>query len=222
MSKFSHIKTWIFDLDDTLYAPSTGFSKHMVEVQRQSLARLLNCDISDVQTLLKNLVMKHGGAPFTGLHKENLIDMDSFIKEGFKLNYSLLTPCETSKNILKNIRGRKVVFTNSPINHVHKVLIHRGFQHAFLPENIFDVTRLDFQTKPKKEPYDFVLNTLVESARNCIMIEDNLENLKAAKELGMTTVSVHVAGVKESYVDFSYANLVEFLEDVSADLAISC
>jgi putative hydrolase of the HAD superfamily len=218
MSKFSHIKTWIFDLDDTLYAPSTGFSAHMASVQKQSLSGLLKTDISGVTALLKSLVKKHGGAPFTGLHKEKSIDMDRFIEEGFQLDHSLLKACDLSQKILLNIQGRKVIFTSSPKNHVDKVLHRLEYQHIFSDENIFDVTRLDFETKPNQVPYDFVLNSLSEVAENCVMVEDNLKNLEIAKDMGMTTVAVHVDGEKPSYVDFSYITLIDFLEDVSADL----
>lgn len=216
MSKFAHIKTWLFDLDDTLYAPATGFSKHMAEVQHQSLAKMLGVDLLGIKTVLTDLVAKHGGAPFTGLYKEKSIDMDAFIEEGFVLRHDMLEPCALTRAMLESMQGRKVIFTNSPKNHANNILKRLGYEHIFEDEYIFDVTRLNFETKPKIEPYQKVLTDLKEEPQNCLLIEDSLANLKTAKELGMTTVSVHVSGEKLAYVDYAYEDIQSFLADATA------
>lgn len=213
MSKFSHVKTWLFDLDDTLYAPETGFSQHMSKIQHKALAGQLNIDISKVRPYLLALVEKHGGAPFTGLYKENAIDMELFIEEGFKLDHGMLNECVETSNRLQNLVGDKFIFTNSPRRHAKNVLQALGLSEIFSVQSIFDVTRLGYESKPLKSSFLHVLNELGEVAENCAMIEDSLQNLKMAKQLGMTTVWVHGCGKKPDYVDFSYPCLIDFLKD---------
>lgn len=214
MAKFSHVKTWLFDLDDTLYAPETGFSKYMANHQRATLAKLLNTDIASIQVLTSKLIQKYGGAPFTGLHQEGVLDMDAFIDEGFRLDHGKIEKCEMTKKMLLNISGRKVVFTNSPKSHADNILKTLEYQNIFSDEHIFDVTRLEFETKPLKSSYEKVLVALNEVAEHCILVEDSLKNLEMAKSMGMTTVSVYHNGEKPNYVDYAYLTLKDFLQDV--------
>jgi putative hydrolase of the HAD superfamily len=46
-------------------------------------------------------------------------------------------------------------------------------------------------------------------ADRCVMVEDNLENLKTAKRLGMATVWVARSARLPAYVDFSIRNLLQ-------------
>lgn len=213
MSKFSHITAWLFDLDDTLYAPKTGFSKHMSKVQHQALADQLNIDMEQVRPYLLALVEKHGGAPFTGLFKESAIDMDLFIEEGFKLDHGMLSECAETASSLDKLHGRKFIFTNSPKVHAENVLKALGLSEVFDVQSIFDVTRLAYDSKPLKSSFKKVLVEVGESGENCAMIEDSLPNLKMAKSLGMTTVWVHGEGDKPDYVDYAYSEILTFLKD---------
>ncbi len=213
---FSDQTVWLFDLDDTLYAPQTGFAKAMGLVQHQALANQLNVTVTEVKPILTGLVEQYGGAPFTGLHKTKMIDMDRFIEEGFDLNYSSLKPDLDVLAYLKVLPGRKVVFTNSPQCHAQKVLKALGLNSVFDEADIFDVVRLNFESKPKKSAFEFVLAELAVAPENCVMIEDSLSNLKVAKDYGMTTVSVYAEGQKPPYVDFAHTDLKSFLSNVSA------
>ena len=215
MSKFSHVTAWLFDLDDTLYAPETGFSKHMSKVQHQALAGQLNIDMKQVKPYLLALVEKHGGAPFTGLFKENAIDMDLFIEEGFKLDHGMLSECAETVSSLNKLHGGKFIFTNSPKVHAENVLKALGLSGVFDIQSIFDVTRLDYDSKPLKSSFEKVLIEIGEPGESCAMIEDSLPNLKMAKSFGMTTVWVHGEGDKPDYVDYAYTDILTFLKDAA-------
>ena len=213
---FSDQTVWLFDLDDTLYAPQTGFAKAMGLVQHQALAKQLDVDVAEVKPILTKLVEQYGGAPFTGLHKTKMIDMDRFIDEGFDLNYPSLKADLDVVAYLKALPGRKVVFTNSPQCHAQKVLKALGLNSVFDEAGIFDVVRLNFESKPKSSAFDFVLSQLGVAPQNCVMVEDSLSNLKVAKDFGMTTVSVYAEGQKPPFVDHGYPDLKSFLSNVSA------
>tara|TARA_R110000868_G_scaffold218576_2_gene469344 strand:+ start:267851 stop:268498 length:648 start_codon:yes stop_codon:yes gene_type:complete len=215
MGQFSHVKVWIFDLDDTLYAPE-AFSAHMTHTIRTTLARHLGLTMEECSAYCQKLIKTHGGAPFTGLHREAAVDMDSFISEGFDLDTSLLKSCLQTKDALMSLKGRKVVFTNSPSCHAGKVLTALDYVDIF--EKIFDVTMFDFDSKPNLAPYDFVLKSLGVAGTECVMVEDSLKNLKTAKGLGITTVYVH--GDKpdtEGVADYIYDNVLDFLHDAIKD-----
>lgn len=212
MNKFAHINTWLFDLDDTLYAPSK-FSKHMFENLHSSLSRHLNMSADEVSVLCKSLSKKYNALPFTGLHRDTDLDMESFIKEGFDLDTSLLKRCPQTKEILENLEGRKVVFTNSPKCHAGKILEVLDYIHIF--SDIYDVRAFNFDTKPMVEPYNVVLKGLNVDPEKCVMIEDSYKNLITAKKLGMTTVYVYgTEDVDPNIVDYKYGTLLEFLEDI--------
>lgn len=213
---FSDKTVWLFDLDDTLYAPQTGFAKAMGLVQHQALANQLNVTVTEVKPILTELVEQYGGAPFTGLHKTKMIDMDRFIEEGFELDYPSLKSDLDVVAYLKALPGRKVIFTNSPQCHAQKVLKALGLDSIFKAADIFDVVRLNFESKPKRSAFEFVLAELAVAPQNCVMIEDSLSNLKVAKDFGMTTVSVYAKGQKSPFVDHGYPDLKSFLSNASA------
>ena len=99
--------------------------------------------------------------------------------------------------------GRKFVFSNAPVHYAQSVLRALGIYDLFSAVYTIEHTRY----RPKPDSFGFL--RLCRShhlrPRRCIMVEDNLDNLRTAKRLGMKTVWVTGAAVLRSkapgYVD---------------------
>ena len=77
--------------------------------------------------------------------------------------------------------------------------------HARSAEEVlahFGVECLRLRPKPKQAAYLTVLHRLGVRAVDCVMVEDTVENLRPAKQLGMTTVWLHQQPRRPPYVDY--------------------
>ena len=86
-----------------------------------------------------------------------------------------------------------------------RVVAALGIEGLFV--DIFDIRIANYQPKPNPDPYRQVLERLALSGEQCVMVEDQPQNLKTAKEFGMKTVLVATSGTAQdySYVDAQLA-----------------
>jgi putative hydrolase of the HAD superfamily len=97
------------------------------------------------------------------------------------------------RHVLKSLPGKKVVFSNAPQHYARAVL------KLLRVDDLFDEVMAVEHTRyrPKPDVYGFLklLQRHRMRAAQCVMVEDSVENLAAAKRLGMRTVWVD-AGTK--------------------------
>ncbi len=108
------------------------------------------------------------------------------------LNFSLLGgPNEKLISILESCPLKLVAFSNGPRMYVLRVLKEIGLDKVFPPERIFAVDDVLPYCKPEKEAFEKILDVVgVKDPSECIMVEDSMKNIRAAKQLGMRTVLV--------------------------------
>lgn len=83
-----------------------------------------------------------------------------------------------------------VAFSNGPRKYVSRVLKEIGLAQFFPPERLFAVTDVLPHCKPDKGSFDMVLESIGARPEECIMVEDSMKNVRAAKALGMRTILV--------------------------------
>lgn len=83
-----------------------------------------------------------------------------------------------------------VVFSNGPRKYVLRVLEELGLDSYFAPENVFAVTDVLPNCKPEPAAFEMVLKRVGADPAECVMVEDSMKNVRAAKALGMKTVLV--------------------------------
>ncbi len=94
--------------------------------------------------------------------------------------------------MLRRLPGRKILLTNAPAIYSGKVLRHLGVQRHFSHHIAIEDMRVHGQLRPK--PSKLMLRRLLRKhgvhPRRCILVEDTLDNLRSAKQLGLRTVWV--------------------------------
>ena len=109
--------------------------------------------------------------------------------------------------MLQRLPGRKIIFSNAPRHYLDAILEITGLWRRF--DASYSVEDLGFRPKPMRTGFLALLRAERLNARNCIMVEDSLANLVAAKKLGMRTVWVS-AGLRQSpFVDVKIRNIRE-------------
>jgi putative hydrolase of the HAD superfamily len=94
--------------------------------------------------------------------------------------------------LLKRLPGRKILLTNAPRRYSHDVMRHLGLHRHFakhIPIELMHVHR-QMRPKPSKQLLRKLLAKERMPGRRCVLVEDTVDTLKAAKALGVRTVWV--------------------------------
>ncbi|PLX92989.1 MAG: pyrimidine 5'-nucleotidase [Desulfuromonas sp.] len=182
------MKTLLFDLDNTLYAPECDlFSLIDVRINRymQEVVGIAEGEVdglrrqywADYGVTLQGLIRHHGVDPDDYLHYVHDVDVATRIG-----------PDPQLRQTLERLPQRKAVFTNG--SHEHAVRVLKTLEITDCFDAIFDIRIADYIPKPHPQPYQNVLDRLDATPGDCVMIEDTEANLRTAKALGMRTVLV--------------------------------
>ncbi len=208
----SEIKTIVFDLDNTLYPKETGLLNEVGKRINEFICKKFNLNDEDATTHRKKFFHKYG-TTLKGLMIEEGIEPEEYLKFVHNLNTkNFLKRDEELINVLGRIKQKKIIFTNSPKEHVLSVIKVLGIECFF--SGIYDIRFLEFDNKPQKEAYTKVVKHASIDPRESMMVDDYEHNLLPAKELGMTTVLVgNGDDTKFPYVDY-YINKITEIEKI--------
>ena len=122
----------LFDLDDTLYPLSSGISSHVKTNIEAYMIEKLGIEESKIENL-GNLLYKNYGTTMAGLraigYNFDYDEYHSFVHG--RLPYDNIKPDPVLKQILKNMRMRKLIFTNGDMIHAVRALKRLGLEDCF-------------------------------------------------------------------------------------------
>ncbi|MDX2494585.1 MAG: pyrimidine 5'-nucleotidase [Desulfuromusa sp.] len=182
------MKAVLFDLDNTLYpAERDLFSLIDVRINRymEEVVAIAPLDVDG----LRRHYWKEYGATLQGLIRHHGVDAEDYLDyvHAVDVTSRLAIDIELQRT-LNNLRLQSYVFTNGSRCHADRVVTALGLDGLFA--DVFDIRIADYQPKPNPDPYRQVLDKLGLSGDQCIMVEDQLQNLQMAKEFGMKTVLI--------------------------------
>ena len=114
------------------------------------------------------------------------------------------------RHVLKALPGRKVVFSNAPQHYAHAVLKLLRVDDLF--DDVMAVEHTRYRPKPDSFGFMRLMKKHRVKAAQCVMVEDSLENLLAAKRLGMHTVWVSAGNKNAPYVDVKIRDVKQLLK----------
>jgi|SRR5690606_30268731 putative hydrolase of the HAD superfamily len=185
--RFAHVTDWVFDLDNTLY-PHRSNLFAQIDVRITSyIAELLTLPREEARALQKKLYLEYG-TTLNGLMELHGIDPDDFLQKVHDIDYSWLEPDPRLGDAIRQLPGRKFIFTNGDRRHAERTARQLGILDQF--DDIFDIMAADLQPKPAQQTYDKFLALHRVAGNNAVMFEDLARNLVVPKALGMTTVLI--------------------------------
>lgn len=203
--------TWIFDLDNTLHDASHAIFPAINTNMNTYIANVLGgangpADIAAVNAVRVEY-WKRYGATLLGMVKHHQVKAEDFLREAHAFDdlTSMIRTERGLKRLLRRLPGKKILLTNAPHRYAHDVLRHIGLHRHFakhLPIESMHVHRR-LRPKPSKALLRKVLARERLVARQSVLVEDSLENLKAAKALRMHTVWVtqYLPGKPQAKID---------------------
>ena len=99
-----------------------------------------------------------------------------------------LQPAPQLAALLARLPLERVIFTNSDAPHARRVLARLGILELF--SRIIDIYTLAYFNKPNPRAYHRALHLLPALPTECVLLDDDVRNLRPARELGMLTILV--------------------------------
>ncbi|CAH2059819.1 unnamed protein product [Thlaspi arvense] len=169
---FSPINCLIFDLDDTLYPLKTGIAPAVKKNIDDFLVEKFGFPESKASSLRVEL-FKTYGSTLAGLralgHDVHPDEYHSFVHG--RLPYGSIQPNSKLRNLLKKIKQRKIIFTNSDRNHAMKVLEKLGLEDCFEEMICFETMNPNlFGSTTRPDEHPVVLKPSLTAMDICIRV----------------------------------------------------
>ena len=223
--QFSHVDTWVFDLDNTLYPHHVNLW-HQVDARiGEFVGAFLGVSPEEARRIQKDYYRRYG-TTMRGMMTEHGVHADDFLAYVHQIDHSPLEPNPAMGAAIAKLPGRKLILTNGSTDHADKVLERLGIGAHF--EAVFDIIAAELEPKPAAKTYDKFLRLHQVNPATAAMFEDLARNLVAPHQLGMTTVLVVPDGTKQvvredwelegrdaAHVDYVTDDLTGFLEKLA-------
>jgi len=183
----THVSHWVFDLDDTLYPAESAIMSQVCSRITDYVANLLDLDHGAAHKVQKQYLGEYG-TTLNGLMAHHHIKPRDFLDYVHDIDTSVIEPDRLLANLIQQLPGRRIVYTNGSLGHAENILHHLGLDHVF--DDIFDVEASGFTPKPQREGFDRFARHFDLPVPESAMFEDSLRNLKTAHDMGFTTVLV--------------------------------
>lgn len=212
-----HVDAWIFDLDNSLYAPSAGIFPRIDARMQAYIARLTGCAPDEARVLQKRYFHEHG-TTLAGLMAHHGVEPRAFLDDVHAVDLSDLPPAPELAAAIARLPGRRFVFTNGDEDYARRVLDALGLADAF--DGVHDIHACLYRPKPEKSGYRGLCERFAIDPTRALFVEDMAQNLRPAKALGMTTVWVNNGsergghGADASFIDYEITNVASWLAEM--------
>jgi putative hydrolase of the HAD superfamily len=184
-------RVWLFDLDNTLHDASHAAFGATNAAMNEYIVTHLGVG-ADEATRLRQHYWNHYGATLLGLVRHHGVKASHFLEETHRhpgLEGRLRTSAH-DRAALKRLRGRKFILTNAPRSYALRVL--NTLRLADLFDGVISIEDMtmfgDLRPKPDARMFRHMAVRLKVRPSDCVLVEDVLENQRAARGIGMRTV----------------------------------
>ena len=226
----AHVDTWVFDLDNTLYAADSDLWPKIDQRITLYVMQLFGEDGMSARALQKYYYQRYG-TTLRGIMEENGVDPAHFLDFAHDIDRSALAADPALSEAIGALPGRKLILTNGSRGHAEATATKLGILHHF--EDIFDIVAGDYLPKPEVQTYKRFFDRHGIEPKRSAMFEDLERNLAPAHAAGMRTVLVkpksgqtdhrdgwEKVGDAPPYVDFVTDDLTGFLRSALEPAAV--
>ncbi|MCD9148471.1 pyrimidine 5'-nucleotidase [Pseudophaeobacter flagellatus] len=214
-TSFSHVRHWVFDLDNTLYPPSARlFDQIEVKMTNYVMAQL-GVNQAEADHLRSSYWRDHG-TTLAGLMRDHDMDPLPYLDAVHDISLDHLEQDPALAARIDALPGKRIVYTNGSAPYAKRVLAARGLSGLF--DGIYGVEDAEFRPKPERAAFDMVFEKAGIHATTAAMFEDDPRNLSAPHAMGMRTVYVAPTPLDEdhesSHIHHQTDDLTGFLAQI--------
>ncbi|MDE2627372.1 MAG: pyrimidine 5'-nucleotidase [Burkholderiales bacterium] len=183
-------RVWLFDLDNTLHDASHAAFGPTNLAMNEYMVQHLGLGLAEAARLRQHYWHRYG-ATLLGLVRHHGVQASHFLEQTHRhpgLEDRLRTSAH-DRAALKRLRGRKYIVTNAPRHYTMRVLDTLKLTGCFDGVICIEDMTMFGQLRPKPDARMFrrLVARLKVRASDCVLVEDVLENQKAARRIGMRT-----------------------------------
>jgi putative hydrolase of the HAD superfamily len=173
----------LFDLDNTLYPPSSGILQEMNRRIGYFCAEYFGIDVDQANEMRRGKHLIYGTTLQWLRSCHGLEDPEPYIKAIHPVDIeSFVEPDPELRSFISRLPGEYILLTNSPMEHALRTLRALDLEDLF--PRIWDLRRLGYRGKPYREAYEKVLADLGLHASEALLIDDNEANIDGFRKLG--------------------------------------
>ncbi len=190
---------WLLDLDNTLHDAGTHVFPRINQAMTDYVARRLSLPHDEASALRVHYWRRYG-ATLLGLIRHHDVDPHEFLREAhpFPDLHRLVARDHGLRQVLRRLPGRKIVVTNGPAAYAAGVL--RALGVAPLVDDLIPIEAMRFAGRFMPKPSRTMMRKLVARLRvpagRCVLVEDSVDNLRAARACRLRTVLVTGHGAR--------------------------
>jgi len=186
-NQFSHVRNWVFDLDNTLYHPSARLFDQIEVRMTAYVMESLGVDIDEADRLRRHYWHTYG-TTLAGLMREHDVDPAPYLTHVHEISLDHLEMDIPLADAIRALPGRKIVYTNGSAPYGERVLNARGLTDVF--DAVYGVEHADFHPKPERQAFEAIFSMDGLDTKTGAMFEDDIRNLAAPHDMGMKCVHV--------------------------------
>jgi putative hydrolase of the HAD superfamily len=206
-ASFSHVETWVFDLDNTLYPPHVRLFDQIEKRMTVHVMRALGVSSERASHLRRHYWQKYG-TTLAGLMREHDLDPGPYLAHVHDIDLADVPAAPDLRAAIAALPGRKIVYTNGSREHARRVTQARGLAGAF--DALYGIEDAGYLPKPEAGAFAAIFKTDRLKTDRAAMFEDDPRNLAVPHETGMRTVLVG-AGTAAPHIHHQTGDLAGFL-----------
>jgi putative hydrolase of the HAD superfamily len=184
---FTHVETWVFDLDNTLYPPALRLFDQIERRMTAYVMEALRIDAAAADTLRRRYWQSYG-TTLAGLMAEHALAPEAYLEQVHDIDLSEVARAPDLVTAIGRLPGRKVVYTNGSRGHARRVTQALGLEGAF--DALYGFEDAAYVPKPREAAFATVFARDGLAPARAAMFEDDHRNLAVPHRLGMRTVLV--------------------------------
>ncbi len=201
-------RVWIFDLDNTLHDARRHIFPSMHLQMNDYLKRHFGLD-DEAANEMRRFFWERYGTTLRGLVRHYGHDPKDFLRETHQFPdlAGMVVRDNGLKHALARLPGKKLVFSNAPLHYVEEVVQALGLTSYF--DAVYAIESTRYRPKPALQGFHVLLRAHDLDPHRCALIDDMPENLRAAKQLGMSTVWVSGEARRMPFADLRVKSVTE-------------
>ncbi len=196
MTGFSHVRHWVFDLDNTLYPASCNLFDQIGTRMTDFVARILDLP-HDEALALQNRYHDEDGTTLNGLMKHHGMKPQAFLDYVHDIDLTGVEEAVLLRAEILSLPGLKYIFTNGSRGHASRICGKLGLDMDLFA-GVCGIEDTGYLPKPSPDAFVRMQDAHGIDPRKAAFFDDLPRNLAPAADLGYTTVLVH------SDVDWSH------------------
>lgn len=205
---FTHVTTWVFDLDNTLYPPEMRLFDQIEVRMTAWVMQALSVDRVEADRLRKHYWAEYG-TTLAGLMREHDVDPAPYLTDVHDICFDVLEPDPALATAITALQGRRIVYTNGSEPYARQVIAARGLDGLF--DAVYGVEHAGFRPKPERAAFEAIIDRDRFDPSAAAMFEDDARNLAAPHEMGMATVHVAPTPSPATHIHHHTNDLAGFL-----------